>query len=332
MAQVPFIMYFNDQARKIYYDKYINYKKLSNNNNISLLSQLPFTIFDLLGNSKYSDKINGRKSNNNIILTRDFPSYTSYINLTNSKINTNAKEQIHESVEILKIKNSLNISDNIDICYHRSNTFAKSIRGSKITTCLELDIIINDNQIYVNHPPQKEKINIESISPIVKNNNLALWLDAKNLDNNEKCLTLNNFLSKNSFRKVLIEFPSYISDEKYNLKKCFSLLNAKKNEHIYTSYYVPTSKGLSCVKSYEISKNFKNKNCSAFFGKLINVLEKNNFSDISFNYRLYDIIRKKNELNKYNWNTWSIKYSKYFKYEKNGLNMIILNNSDKNNY
>ena len=58
----------------------------------------------------------------------------------------------------------------------------------------------------------------------------------------------------------------------------------QKNEVIYTSYYVPTNEGLSCVKSYEISKNFKNKNCSSFFGNLINAVEKNTGMPIPYKF------------------------------------------------
>ena len=79
------------------------------------------------------------------------------VQTSNSIINSNAKEFKVESVETFKISNDKNKNSDVDICYHRSNTFAKIVRGSKISTCLELDIIIEKDEIYINHPPKKEK-------------------------------------------------------------------------------------------------------------------------------------------------------------------------------
>ena len=224
MAQIPFFFYFNDKAKEIYINKYLQYKNLVKQNNVSLLSQLPYTLFDIYGNNKNKEKIIGVQQDENIILVRDLPGLSTYVSLSNSKIISNTKEFKVESVETFKISNDKNKNSNVDICYHRSNTFAKIVRGSKISTCLELDIIIEKDEIYINHPPKKEKFLLQNIISIVKNNNLALWLDAKNLDNENKCKVLYDFLVNKNFRKVLVEFPSYISEEKYNLKDCENYL------------------------------------------------------------------------------------------------------------
>ena len=47
MIRIPLIIYFNEKAYDEFKDKFKKYKILSQNKNVSTLSQLPMTILDL---------------------------------------------------------------------------------------------------------------------------------------------------------------------------------------------------------------------------------------------------------------------------------------------
>ena len=86
------------------------------------------------------------------------------------------------------------ISD-VGVCYHRSNTAAKAIRGLSITNCLEFDVMVNNQDVDIYHPPAKKiGFTFETMMAIAQNRNATLWIDGKNIQASMECQALKNKL------------------------------------------------------------------------------------------------------------------------------------------
>jgi len=221
MARVPFVIYFNESARKKYPDLYAKYEALSEDKRISTLAQLPSTILDILGASlPQSPKFNpviGMETLHPPIIVRDTPAGTTYVNLNERSIaapsifDKKFIDKTDDSTRIFVISRN-NQRATTKICYHRSNSIGKAIRGSLIADCLEIDLVVEaDGKLNVYHPAAENvKLELDEIVKVAEKNKLALWIDGKNLTSNENCERLSDLLIKTELNKngVLIEFPS----------------------------------------------------------------------------------------------------------------------------
>ena len=343
MARVPFYIYFNDAAINSNPDLYKKYKKLSKKNIISTLAQLPFTIFDLMGISLENQK----EKNLNIasviepspIVIREISEGTTAINLSNKKL---AYGLIDRTDNATKHYLNSKFSNNLNplICYQRSNTLAKILRGLMVTNCLEADMVIDkkNNKVLIYHPPKENNTGLtlkKLVETTKKNKNKSFWLDAKNLNTEKNCnifLSNSSSISKNNLN-ILIELPSNTHKVNEAFKKCIQKL--KKTHNFFISYYVPTKEAIECSEKLSLGKNFKNiQDCSVLKSIFKNINSSKMFTDISFDYRgilaikeLFNMGLVENML----WNSWNIEIDSFSNYDFSKFRLIIPKNSDPNN-
>ena len=338
MARVPFVIYFNAAARAAYPDLFQKYTRLSKTNNIGTLAQLPSTIFDLLGvvldPAIESLPVMGAPTTPLPILIRQTADGVTAVNLSSQPLTSPLIDRTDSATQHFVAANS--IAENTPaICYHRSNTIAKALRGSLVTNCLEMDIMVDkEDAILAYHPPaENTDLSLGDIFAAVKSNQkLAFWLDGKNLNSRKTCDGLQTFLAKETPAEsmgVLVEFPTGSHIVATEIADCLGALI--KMDKVHTSYYVPTGTAVDCSEQLATGKAFETvDSCVALQKDLLAVKETDLFTDISFDYAGVRAIEELEFLTNFSWNTWHVKAADLTQISPTRFRMIILTNDDPN--
>lgn len=210
------------------------------------------------------------------------------------------------------------------ICYHRSNSFAKALRGSIVAKCLEIDLVINNNSLSIHHPPKEStNFSLNHIFQITESKNTSLWIDAKNISF-DNCKYLYNTLQRNRSRssKILVEFDDEIFHNLANINDCVKSLNAID---ISTSFHIPASILNGC--------DIHATTCKELDQLLNNLKLHSSFTNISFDNKYELLFLNSSYAASFLWNTWGIDGKNFYKIKKNRYNFIILDAyDDPNNY
>lgn len=165
---------------------------------------------------------------------------------------------------------------------HRVNTLDKLDYTQKFYDGIELDLVFDSiTQTFdVNHPPDPSiKLNLDTYFSNIKNKEIKLWLDFKNLsiDNAEKAVEILDQLTKKHSLKtenILVESTEII------------YLQSFKTKGFKTSFYLPQLVGLADESKFKPT-----------IDSIKQLLVKYPTSGISCNVNAYDVINKyfKNE-------------------------------------
>ena len=316
MARVPFFMYFNEKAKSLRPDLYDKFKNASSKDSISTLEQLPTTILDLLGIDVTSPKYFldnftspiGFPTNKKQILLRQIGNKYSYVNLDYLK-ELNDDIYVNDTDDSTKnyVYNKRFGSEDLGICHHRSNSLARIIRGNFNSNCIEIDLVIKDQQILISHDiSDYSDLNLNVIDKILSPKN-KLWIDGKNLNESENCFLLLKFFKhrKSLSNRTMIEFPSNTTVNE-NLSHC---INSFKILGVSTSFYVPTKVGIDCKNSKVNNElNLNSNECKNFKKIIREALDTNYFTDLSYDFQLQELISKLNYNNFFKLNTWNISH------------------------
>ena len=316
MARVPFFMYFNEKAKSLRPDLYDKFKNASSKDSISTLEQLPTTILDLLGIDVTSPKYFldnftspiGFPTNKKQILLRQIGNKYSYVNLDYSE-ELNDDIYVNDTDDSTKnyVYNKRFGSEDLGICHHRSNSLARIIRGNFNSNCIEIDLVIKDQQILISHDIlDYSDLNLNVIDKILSPKN-KLWIDGKNLNESENCFLLLKFFKhrKSLSNRTMIEFPSNTTVNE-NLSHC---INSFKILGVSTSFYVPTKVGIDCKNSKVNNElNLNSNECKNFKKIIREALDTNYFTDLSYDFQLQELISKLNYNNFFKLNTWNISH------------------------
>ena len=342
MASVPFLVYFNDAAILENQELFTLTKKRLKTNDFASLAQLSDTIIEFLG-------VEVKTINNDLYkkcpvgVSGCIPKYLIVRDMGNkfSFVRTKVKEVVRnqENIDITDDASEHSIlarevsGTGIDICYHRSNSIAKVIRGIFASNCVELDILINDKNIDVTHPPHPSTgLSLSKVIDIVSRSKKSkMWIDGKNIDIPKNCDVLSSKLKEinSSSIDILVEFPSSTINNlsSKQLQLCISRL---RKSNIAVSYYIPTNDGIQCASSINNLSN--NPNCA----KLSRIIKEVNatelFTDISFDYGVFQAIEKMNIANNFKWNTWNISSKDILNLPYKKFRFVIPENKDPNNY
>ena len=85
-----------------------------------------------------------------------------------------------------EIKKNKEIKNDLNACYGRSNSIGKILRGSLVTNCLETDLNFIDDEFKVTYSPKDDGLNLDQYFLIIKNKNVSVWFDLKNI-NKQNC-------------------------------------------------------------------------------------------------------------------------------------------------
>ncbi|MEC9415265.1 MAG: sulfatase-like hydrolase/transferase, partial [Pseudomonadota bacterium] len=345
MLRIPFIIYFNESARNQMPLVFEKYSKLAASNNVATLSQLSSTIMDLLG-LNLSQHINNKNISFTKVIGEDVilsPIFSrrkrdgvEFINLNDSNLEqyfTSETYRTNEDAATKIFKASAFNQSKTRVCYQRSNTIAKLLRGKLVADCLEIDVVVDSNgSIDIYHPPaENTSLKLDFILSDVFGGEHALWIDAKNIHEAENCNILYESLKRyGKFKhEVLVEFPSDAINVLSTLKSCALDLN---NIGIFTSYYIDTNMGLNCSRKLNDGQELSSiPACSELRDQLIEVNKSGIFTDISFDYAGLIAVKSVLKSDKLRWNTWHVEAGDFSKTIHDRFRMVILrNNGDPN--
>lgn len=340
MARVPFIIYFNEAAANQDPDFFQKLANFSRKKHPSTLTQLPATILNLFGikvNLQSTDRyIIGEPDNSSLneIVIRDTVNGKTYVSLKGRNAldkNTRNKNVADVATRIFTSINDLESTDGL-VCYHRSNSWAKAIRGSLVTPCLEFDVFVEDNgTISIHHPPlESTGLQLKELLQIALMKNVGMWIDAKNINNPDACNRLSDQLATidTSSTSILVEFPSTTKFDNKRLAQCAGRL---KKIGAYTSYYVPTSLSTACSDNILKYDSVKSVECKQLQEKLLKVKNSRMFTDLSFDVRGLSAMKKLQPIGEFYWNTWGVNAEELQEIDRSLFRMIIVQSSDDPN-
>ena len=340
MAQIPMFLYFNDLAIGKNPEKFLRMQQRIMGNKFATLSQIPSLIAEIMDIEIYDSRnqdslikcsIGINDCQDSLLLVREVTDNKSVVKTAiEQKLDAGMIDATDDATNHYNLIKTLDIDETLGICYHRSNSIGKAIRGLAVTDCLEIDLVIEEEELYIFHPPKKNYgFKFSKLLEIIHERNVALWIDGKNIDNIKNCNTFvdkASFLSKKNI-SLLIEFPSSMLDPSKELENCiFSI----KDLGFSTSYYIPAI-GSKC--SSHLQKGLKMENsehCRLLNNRIDWIISTDYFSDISFDYSALLAISSIENAASLSWNMWGIEASDVLKLPLKQFNLIIPINSDPN--
>ena len=325
MLRIPFLIFYNNKFVEKH-SKIINLHKRFKDkiDTTDILKEIIFNIYslDVLKN-KYvtDDSLKFQK----IIFQRNKKKIIELIDLNISRVELPNKFELKEEKDTTVHLLADHLSES-QICYHASNTIARIKRALQITSCLEFDLVIEEDELFIYHPPNKN-INF-TLDELFEFSSEAksLWIDAKNINIAANCNTLYKKIKDLYFnqQQILVEFPSNTQIDDVSTLSC---MNNFRSANINISYYISNKDINDCYVNLIDS----NRACKNLLDKVSLINKKKIFNNISFDYKFSKILKKfKFKLTNLRLNTWHVDFDEVKDLDLNQYNLIIPYNADHN--
>jgi glucan phosphoethanolaminetransferase (alkaline phosphatase superfamily) len=342
MARVPFVIYFNEAARREHshvYEKYIN---LAAAKRVSTLAQLPETLLDLLGmrlphghDGGLRLGVVGEAVEVPPILVRDTVDGLVHVSLGHDSSTPKSavgwtREVADEATQIfVAARNEGNKARMV--CYHGSNTIGTAVRGRLIANCLEVDLNIQTGGRLAIHDKERDDIGVEfgEIAAIAESNDLALWINAWNLTSSENCTPLLKRIKENGAwaHPILIEFSAPMADIG-RLESCVSQLSTLGH---LASYRLPKELVRGCVDSMGQGDAVEqSQHCRALAAHIESVHNRGIFSGITFDVSGLAAIGHVAVARELTWNVRGVSVSDLSRTATEKVKRVSVVNSDRN--
>ena len=343
MSSVPFLIYFNEKAKTEYNDLFNEIKFRSDHNNREILSNLPSLILELFGikilnlssELHYASKCKFGYDNcfDDFHIIRNQLDTLGVVNLKYPpKMKSNFIDNTDRATTFSNMKDYiLKKGSSSKICSHRTNSIARFIRFNAILNCMEIDIFIKDDYLEVTHSFDKStSLRLEDLIKIQKDKENTLWLDIKNIENPLQCENLNtnlrNMILMYNNINLFIELPSQIINEISLYKECIYKI---KSMNFPVSYYIPNNLKSKCLEEDNF-KNINSNKCEFSENLLEKIYKSNLFTDLSFDYENYEIIKNSNYIDKFVLNTWHIPDEDIVSVSENNFRLLLPFNDNIN--
>lgn len=340
MASVPFIVYFNKVARENYPNLFERLKNLADKNSRSYLSSLPSLIFSLMGmqNNLDTNNIIGVSSPNKYILKRNTVSGRSSISLEPEELLRQLKVadngyRTHRSPHSMIPLTDLLQQKGAQNCYHRSNTFAKAVRGLAFLKCVEIDIhLTSDGDLKIGHDEHDlSPIPLEFLINEKRSESRSFWFDLKNAHTSQSCVFLNMYFSKIDidFTDDLLEFPATFE---FNDNASVDCLKTLRTLGFRIAFHLPSSSTARCAD--HLIQDFTrstSKDCTHLDNLMLKVKSAGVYTDITFDYGWVAAVVDTNWAQSFSWNSWHIKPSDAINPNLPKFHKVLLFNHDLNN-
>ena len=337
ILHIPFLVFFNDQAKEKFKDKLNFLEKIKNKNlTMDYFSEILLYFFDINIKKSENKKIvySSKRLNSfskNFILSRNLidgeqTKLQTFFNyngdLLKSEFTNQQFERNDTSLNLWQLSNYLkkkNLADKDNIknlvCRHRANSFIMQFQASLSTGCFETDVYFNAEKTLSTHGMKIDtdlKLDDFLHSSYEKT---SIWIDGKNLNKTKNCFYGYNWLNKNSskFRSLLIEVPTS-SIENINDPEWINCVRKISNiKNVQVGYYLPTN-----ILSLCSSKKINQKKCNKNFFEILNFLNKMQIQSITFDFLGYNLIKNSKLFDNFKWNIWHVN-------DLNSFNEIIKN-------
>lgn len=350
MARVPFLMYFNDAARRGYAELFHKYSMLARSANSATLAQIPSTLLDLVGarieprdaGSIIPTAVVGEKTVHPPILVRKIPGGIEYftIDRAGSVPVAHPGQKVFEGKDHASKVYALtrNKSGRMSrACYEHAETLGSALRGSLVADCLQIDWPEGGP-----HRPDSGSapVPITPILPkilkVAADHRMDLWLRLPNSLVSAasmapaQCETLVRSVGalKAGLKSVMVEFPSAATTDSGNLRNC---MDALAKAGMVLSYQVPSEPAQACAKALAQGTSFeKNQACLSLSKQLAAVRESRLFTDIVFEYPSIQAIENADRDRYFSWNLVRARTGEYFNISPERFRMVALEGADPN--
>jgi hypothetical protein len=319
MVRIPFVMYFNQSAREKYPDLYQKYQALSRTRNVATLNQLSSTLLDLFGAEVMPDASGSsllmppvigtatahpplmvRKISEGIMFIDINPTRKSWMNDLRSRTNEKYLDRSDMATHVYAAVH--NHEGDARVCYP-ANTLSDARRGSIVTNCLGVNIVVNSTGEIAAHAPDQADagLRLEHIATIAHPNKLTLWLEGKNIATPENCSALVQALDRIMYRdaSILINFPTPSNHQA--IARCAMQL---RDMRYRVSYKISPGIALKCTASLNLGMKFDTEeSCQAMATQLMQALASGIYTDLSFDYRALEAVKQAPGASKLVWNT-----------------------------
>ena len=245
MAQVPLLVYFNDQARNEYNDLYT---RLENNRYAPVhLENMFDLILDIFGVELKDYSVAERsvaslsfRAKSCFILDRGVGGYVSFDRIPSAV--TQSLDIADRYVEQKRQLKSLPPSVQDKLCAHRNNSLLKFMEAASIFNCLEVDVIINESlrAPMVQHDADNPTgLPLDVLLSLPSARSKRIWLDVKNLSDTNVVFLIDLLKRFNrSAADTLVEVAASTAGS-----PAVALLSQAGYS---VSYYLPTKLGIKC--------------------------------------------------------------------------------------
>lgn len=325
MLHVPLIILFNDEAHKIYKEKFEFLQKIKTKNlTLKFVSDLLLYLFEIdiknVSDQKIAYHYNELKSlNKNYIMASEdlngnLSKLQTFFNYKGKLIESELSEEKFSrndtSINLWQLGNYFKNNQLSDykkiekvICQHRANSFIVQYKSSLSNSCFETDIFFKDKVISTHDLKKDTRLFLDDFFKSNYGPGNTLWLDSKNIDSMEACNSAFKWLQKNQskFVSLIVETPSRAIKNVDDMLwvSCINKIDNIKN--IQVAYYLPTEKIEACSKL-----NNDQIECDNIANDIFNFLKETKINLITFDYVGYDFIKSKKEFSKFKWNIWHI--------------------------
>ena len=360
MIHVPLVVYFNDAAYTKYRNKFDQLNNVKKNNfSLTLVSDIILNLLNVeFSNQKDSTDKNFFYSPNN------FPSIKTNF-LVNKKLLNNSfifvptywheKDNFYKiselnffnkydtSIKIWVLNNFFKINKKTNkekienlVCQHRANSFISQFRALASSGCFETDVLFFDKNKSISAHSEKLDSSLflnDIIRANYNNKKNVIWIEGKNITENQSCFFAEQWLKSNSnnFISILLELPSN-SVLKVNDKQwlnCISKISEIPN--LQFGYYVDTILAKKC--SLEIKSKNGGEICTELYANLNKISQINSKISLTFDYvESYQAIKNNINYSKLKWHIWNIRNINDFLevYKNDNLGILLLENSKNN--
>ena len=325
MLRIPFLIFYNNKFVEKHNNIIDLHKKFENKINTSdILKEIIFNIYslDVLNNKHITDdNVKFQK----IIFQRNKKEIIELIDLNINRVALPKKFKLKDEKDTMVHLLADHLSES-QICYHASNTIARIKRALQITSCLEFDLVVEEDELFIYHPPNKNiNFTLDELLEL-SSETKSLWIDAKNINVAANCNTLYKNIKDLHFdlQQILVEFPSNTKIDDASILSC---MNNFRSANINISYYISNEDINDCY----INLNKNNRTCKNLINKVSLINKQKIFNNISFDYKFSKILKKfKFKPTNLRLNTWHIDFNQVKDLDLNQYNLVIPYNSDHN--
>jgi glucan phosphoethanolaminetransferase (alkaline phosphatase superfamily) len=339
MARTPLFIYFNPSFRNQYPDIFLKYKEMAENYGARSLSQLAASLLEIIGLDPASWNrpsfahqlerffLDPIKLDDKLIGSSFIESHL----MRTQGVDVDAQASTRNAFPtLLNLYSLAEPHTTRPLCYHRSNTFAKAVRGSFVTNCIEVDVEMVGDRLELNHPPLPPSgIPLKVALDIAKLKGHYLWLDFKSGTSTQACILMLNTLliAELDPTKVLVEFPSKTDFNEGRINACVRDL---QRAGFRVALYAPEEDSIKCI-SERLTAVTSSTACTRLKSTIVNAKKVAAITDITYDINWTSAIApiaKELGLTK---NVWGLRLGDLQKFRDEDYNFsIVSTNFDPN--
>jgi glucan phosphoethanolaminetransferase (alkaline phosphatase superfamily) len=342
MSAVPFLIYFNELAKKKYPDLFDKLNKRSKQKKKELLNNLPSLFLELYGIEAFDDKDDENQISkckfgygnclDDYHIIRNQTNSLGVVNFTYPIEKNNYIDNTDRPTAHFNIKNYFETTGNKDlkICSHRTNSIARLIRFNSILNCMEIDVFVENKSLKIGHSIN-EAVSFK-LDDFLKSNikeKTTLWLDVKNIKDTETCNQFYEILKliklKNDNIDYFIELSSNIIEKLTNYENCIKKIQLTNS---IVSYYMPNDVKEKCDAEVNLVNTIASE--CIYLKTIFEKLDINLFTDISFDYNNYEYLKRSESIKNFKLNTWHIPDEEIIKISDQNFRLVIPYNDNVN--